>query len=286
MSGTQLNATASALFNGVPTAVPGTFQYTPAAGTKLSVGQNQTLNLLFSPTDSLNYVTAVGSVSINVLAAAVSNRQAFYNNSKFDGNSGAGDVADDAAIAADKRALLPGQTATFANYTSFSQGINGIVIDVLGLPAGGANLTAADFTFKVGNDSLRPIRQRVGLSRARRRQVSCFDQALTAPMRIDLTWADGAIVNSWLQVVFGKRAHTRTAANDTFYIGNAIGESGDSSTNANVDSADETAAHNNPHLFLHPAAIGDPTDFNRDGLVNATDILLMREAMQTTIRSR
>jgi hypothetical protein len=71
LSSVQLNATASALYNGTPTAVPGTFAYTPAAGTKLNVGQNQTLNLLFTPTDGVNYVTAVKAVQINVLPQLV-----------------------------------------------------------------------------------------------------------------------------------------------------------------------------------------------------------------------
>ena len=42
--------------------------------------------------------------------------------------------ADDAAIATDKSALLPGHTATFANYSSYSRGLNGLIIDVWGLP--------------------------------------------------------------------------------------------------------------------------------------------------------
>jgi hypothetical protein len=73
-------------------------------------------------------------------------RYVYYNNSRFDG--GANGAADDAAVATDKQALLPGQTATFANYTSFSRGINGVMIDASGLLA---DLTAADFKLQVGN---------------------------------------------------------------------------------------------------------------------------------------
>ena len=79
----------------------------------------------------------------------------FYNNSKFDGHPGytSGDPAaiyDDNAIATDKKALLPDHMATLANYTSYSRGINGIMVDILGLenPSG---LNATDFQFKVGN---------------------------------------------------------------------------------------------------------------------------------------
>ncbi len=75
-------------------------------------------------------------------------RYVFYNNSAFDGNDPAAGAADDAAIATDKSAMLPGETATFANYTGYSRGINGIMVDIVDLPG---VPTADDFTFKVGS---------------------------------------------------------------------------------------------------------------------------------------
>jgi hypothetical protein len=56
LSATQLNATAS---------VPGTFVYTPAAGTVLSAG-TQTLSVLFTPTDTSDYSTVTQTVSLVV----------------------------------------------------------------------------------------------------------------------------------------------------------------------------------------------------------------------------
>ena len=73
----------------------------------------------------------------------------FYNNSKFDDNDPAGGAADDGAIATDKVALLPGSAATLANYTSYSRGINGLTVDVAHLRTAP---TAADFSFRIGND--------------------------------------------------------------------------------------------------------------------------------------
>ena len=52
-------------------------------------------------------------------------RHVFYNNSAFDGNDPRANADDDLAVAPDKQALLPGQTATFVNYTSYGGGING-----------------------------------------------------------------------------------------------------------------------------------------------------------------
>src|SRR5262249_39582136 len=84
------------------------------------------------------------------VVATVSGRYVFYNDSFFDGNDpAAAGAADDAAIATDKSALLPGQTATGVNLTSYSNGINGVMIDIAGL-ANPAGLSKADFTFRAG----------------------------------------------------------------------------------------------------------------------------------------
>jgi hypothetical protein len=60
LGSTQLNATAN---------VPGTFVYTPAPGTVLTAGANQTLSTTFTPTDTTDYTTATKSVLINVSKA-------------------------------------------------------------------------------------------------------------------------------------------------------------------------------------------------------------------------
>jgi hypothetical protein len=59
LSATQLNATANA---------PGTFVYTPPAGSVLSPG-TQSLSVTFTPTDTIDYTTATKTVSLTVTAA-------------------------------------------------------------------------------------------------------------------------------------------------------------------------------------------------------------------------
>jgi putative Ig domain-containing protein len=54
-----LNATAN---------VPGSFAYSPAAGTVLSAGSGQLLSVVFTPADSVDYTSASASVRINVIA--------------------------------------------------------------------------------------------------------------------------------------------------------------------------------------------------------------------------
>jgi hypothetical protein len=61
LSATQLNATAS---------VPGTFVYTPAAGTVLGAG-SQTLSVTFTPTDTVDYRPAESMVTLTVNPAPV-----------------------------------------------------------------------------------------------------------------------------------------------------------------------------------------------------------------------
>ena len=56
LSSTQLDATAS---------VPGTFAYTPAGGHRADAGANQTLSVLFTPTDTTDYA-ATATMTITV----------------------------------------------------------------------------------------------------------------------------------------------------------------------------------------------------------------------------
>jgi len=69
LGSTQLDTTATVTVNGSTINVPGTFTYAPAAGTVLKVGNNQTLSVSFTPTDSVDYTAATATVSINVLPA-------------------------------------------------------------------------------------------------------------------------------------------------------------------------------------------------------------------------
>ena len=58
LGSTQLDATAS---------VPGSFTYSPIAGTVLPVGPGQILSVTFTPTDTVDYTTASATTTINVL---------------------------------------------------------------------------------------------------------------------------------------------------------------------------------------------------------------------------
>ncbi len=68
LSATQLNATAT---NSAGVAIPGSYAYSPAAGTVLNPGV-QTLSVTFTPTDIATYTTASTSVSLTVNAPPAS----------------------------------------------------------------------------------------------------------------------------------------------------------------------------------------------------------------------
>jgi uncharacterized protein YdeI (BOF family) len=213
----------------------------------------------------------------------VVSRFLFYNHSAWDGYNPAASAADDTAIATDKQALCSGR-ASFANYSSYSRGINGIMVDIAGLPASNLSATdsaaSSDFEFRVGSGS-DPDRWQ-----------SSFDAIDPAPLpssvtvregagrdgadRVTLIWADHAIQDTWLQVRILANARTRLAEDDLFYFGNVIGDCGNDPASAAVDEADELAARTHRTGFA-AALITNPYDFNRDRQVNIADALLARD---------
>ena len=194
-------------------------------------------------------------------------RHVFYNNSAFDGNDPAANSSDDNAIATDKTALLPGQTATFANYTSYSRGINGIMVDVQGLVDPGAvgDDDFGEFVFRYGNDDTPgdwplapdPV------------DVDVRDLG-GGVYRVTITWADNAIANkNWLQVTVKQHAATGLGADDIFYFGNSAGEN---TGDFRVDYGD---AFDNiwPSLFTpDEISVDHRADVNRDGRIDYSDV--------------
>jgi len=235
--------------------------------------------------------TAFGAleIEVNTLAAEVLDRHIFYNNSYFDGDPSAG-RDDDNAIALDpasasdpalgKTALLPGQTATFQNYTSYWRGINGIMVDIANLPDA-EGLGAADFEFHVSNRNNRPANNADDPSTwalAPTPTISVREDAGTSDSRrVTLIWDDQTIHDQWLQVTVLATEHTGLGHPEVFYFGNAVGDSGDSTNNTFVDGTDFAGARDNGRDFLDQAPIDFPYDYNRDSFVDGTDMATARD---------
>jgi len=211
-----------------------------------------------------------GDVS-RLAVTAVVGRYLFYNGSSFDGQDPGVNAADDTAIAPDKKALLPGGIAGFENYTSYGPGLNGLMIDVAGLP-GGATPGLDDFSFAVGNGNDPPAwavgPQPTAVAVRRGDGVGGSD-------RISIVWDDFAIRGEWLQVTV-LAAGLGLSENDVFYFGNAVAEAGNSTIDTMVTTTDLLLARNNSRNFLDPADLDFAYDYNRDSRVNATDVLLAR----------
>ena len=206
--------------------------------------------------------------------ATVVGRRVFYNNSAFDGWNAVANAADDAAIAADKQALRPGETASFANYTSFSRGLNGIMVDVAALAG---TPRAADFTFRVG-----PGFSGTWQTAPAPRSIVVRPAAgVGGSSRITVTWADGAIRGTWLEVTVRATTATGLGVADVFLFGNTIGEVGNSAADAIVSAEDVRLVTANA---TDSALIASRYDINRDGRVNSADRTLV-SLNRTTVRT-
>jgi uncharacterized protein YjiK len=252
-------------------------QRLPATG---SLPHTQAEGITFTPGGAdlvvlgeVNSGTAHSEYAVYNTTSTLDNRRIFYNNSNWDGLDAAAEADDDAAIATDKSALLPGGTAVFANYTSFEKGINGIMVDIANLPNGGSGIAANDFTFKVCNNNTHS-------SWASAPNPTDVDVRLGAGAngsdRVTILWADQAITKNWLQVTVLANGDTGLVANDYFYFGNAIGEVGNTTANATVSTSDQALVRLNTRNALNPAPLNFAYDINRNRQVNASDEALVR----------
>ena len=225
-----------------------------------------------------NLATTSTSTSFIVTASASSivGRQLFYNDSpRWDvTNNNLPGFSDDNAIAPDKTAYLPGSgAATFANVSSYTRGINGVMVDLAGAHG---TITANDFAFKTGNNNSPST-----WATAPAPTVVTVRGGAGAggSDRVELIWPSSTILNSWLEVIVrgndalgSSNLNTGLAASDVFFFGSAPADSGSGDTSTFLtNTIDEQAARNDPHSQANPATITNTQDYNRDGLVNAID---------------
>ena len=215
--------------------------------------------------------TQAVSVSIApVEDASIAGRHVFYNNSSLDGGLVGAGVEDDGAIAADKSALLPGQTGGASNRTIYAKGLNGIMVDIADFAgAGGLNVaTVGDyFGFKAGSGG----------------DPSSWDAAAAVQVvdvragegeggsdRVTVIWADNDIRGQWLQVTVKAGAATGLAADDVFYFGNIAG---DGNGDGIVDAADYI---NLKLTFGDSVGVhGSQSDFDCTGTIDLGDLVAL-----------
>jgi len=117
-------------------------------------------------------------------------------------------------IIADKQPLMPGRTASAANYTTDPEGITCIMFDAVAMEG---VTDEGDLAFKVGTspdpaewvDAPAPAR----VSSRERGGVLGAD-------RWTITWPDGAIVGTYLRVTIKATPNTHLRRDEVFYFGN------------------------------------------------------------------
>ena len=238
--------------------------------------------LVVQHNDLANPFVASGRALVirRVVAPAVVGRHLFYNNSAFDGRNPAANAGDDAAIATSTTAGVRGGAATHDQVSGYSRGINGVMIDVRGIPFG--DLGADDFVFRKGTSAdlaswtAAPVPQTVAIRRG---------AGTAGSDRVTLIWRDGAIRNTWLEVTVLANDRTGLSAPSVFYFGSLVG---------NTDSAgppypgEVAVSHGDLHGVrrarpARAAGVANAFDVNRDGLVNVLDEALVRANLGRTI---
>ncbi|HZN69442.1 MAG TPA: hypothetical protein VFB66_29480 [Tepidisphaeraceae bacterium] len=205
--------------------------------------------------------------------AGVVDRHVFYNNSFFDNDDPAASAADDLAVAPDKDPLLPGRTATLANFTNYTLGVNGVMVDMANLPAG-RTLGADDFVIRTGTtgDPSGWIAGPAPLGVTTRPGAGAAGSD-----RVTLTFPDDVIRNRWVQVTVLANADTGLSSPDVFYFGNLPGDTGNPATGlAAVSPVDWARTRNN---LTTSATVSNGYDFNRDGRVSVIDLGSLRGNM-------
>lgn len=120
----QLNATAN---------VPGTFTYSPAAGTVLNVGNNQQLSVTFTPTDAASFNSVTASVRVNVVAGLLFTDD-FNDNSLDPSKWSVIDPSSPAVVSEQGQelriTLAPGTAAYNGVYTNSTYDLRGRTVQV------------------------------------------------------------------------------------------------------------------------------------------------------------
>ena len=278
----SVNALGSTPFTAVGSDQFGNLMTTPPVWTWTVTGAGNTIdssglltagNQFGSFTVSASSGTVTGTATVSVVTTIVG-RSIFYNNSSYDNSDPTLNAADDNAIAPDKTALLPGQTASFANYTSYDKGINGLMLDVNALK-NAALVSPADFAFNVSIDG------------SNWTSAPAVDSIVVRPGmgvggsdRIEIVFPDQSIRNEWLQVTVNASVNTGLTAPDVYYFGNLVGGTGQHDNVAVVNTTDVAVAKLAANT---PADLSSITDFNRNGVTNITDISLAKLNNQNSI---
>jgi hypothetical protein len=194
----------------------GTWQWSYAATSRLT---NEPVTITAS--DGID--NSIATFNVTTWSEIV-NGQVYYKGSTYSASG----TNIEAALAPDKvlaRAGAAPLLLSYANVINTTRGINGIVLDIAGLPA--VSLAANDFGLRMSPQ---------GIFDAIANPPSTWQPApaptdiavsagtATAPARVRLEWADNAIANRWLQLQVLPSANTGLLERVTLYLGHLMGD--------------------------------------------------------------
>ena len=225
----------------------------------------------------LTSAPVTATINSTVLTGEVLGNRLFYNGSKYDNNHTAIEPASDAlAIASDKIGFSGSGTATFANVSSFSSGITGVMVDLQSGIGAHGSISLADFSFHTSPAYSAGTYNNIGTWNTAP-TPSGFSVILGGGTdgsdRLAVTWNASLIKNEWLEVDLAANDNTGLSAPDIFYFGSAVGESGlgNTASQITVNASDVTEERNNLSSPFGTTPVWNVVDFNKDGIVNASD---------------
>ena len=236
----------------------------------------------------------VKSFNVEVLGTRIVGESFVYNNSYYDTATIQNPTYSDAAAVATNKSGLTvgsGSIASFENYSSYSLGVNAIAIDIMHLDL--THLpTASDFIFRRGNDVISSSTTSADYMEPNLSTWTTVSPANVTVYRgagengsdrVVIAFADNLVQKSWLQVTVLATVNTGLEASEVFYLGNAIGETGNNTKNAQVTITDGTTTRaNTATVGVDTVSITNIYDFNRNGSVDTTDEGVARSATTTS----
>ncbi|MDZ4851893.1 MAG: hypothetical protein SGI77_21600 [Pirellulaceae bacterium] len=261
ISGTSLRANASFNFE-VQSSYTVTVRVTDAGG------------LTFDKVFTINITDVPDS-------GTVDNRRVFYNRSSSTAfGDGSGNPIN--AIDSTKTALMPGQTSSFANYSNYVRGLNGLLVDISNL---GGPVTTSDFVFSVWNGI---SGGGFGTLTASPTISVISGGGLGGSSRIKIEFGDNVIRDTWLRVTVLANTNTGLSLNDVFYFGNAVGDVnvGNAMTSpVTVQStlSDYMAVRQNLSGGANSVGVTNIYDLNKDGRVNPLDMSIVQQNQRSRI---
>lgn len=208
---------------------------------------------------------------------AIPNKQVFYNGSSYESVSGVNAALDNAKSLL--RSSNTAQSTSFANVSGYARGINGIVLDIAGLP--NTNLTASDFVFRAApagvsgavNPSTWPAAATPSL-------IDVQPGTSTTAARVRIEWADNLVQNTWLQIIVKANANTGLTNREVYYIGHALGEV-DGGTPYRVTTSDVGLVRAGVGNAIVP--VGDVRDIDKDRRITTTDVGFIRARVSNSV---